>query len=96
VNDVSVQFTLNGAPKQALVPPNLLLVDFLRDREQLKGAKIGCSRGVCGACTVLIDGVPVAACSAFTFQVDGRSVLTVEGLAQGAEATAATGWSQRY
>lgn len=84
MNDVSVQFTLNGAPKQALVPPNLLLVDFLRDREQLKGAKIGCSRGVCGACTVLIDGVPVAACSAFTFQVDGRSVVTVEGLAQGA------------
>jgi carbon-monoxide dehydrogenase small subunit len=84
VSDVSIQFTLNGAPKQAVVPPNLLLVDFLRDSEQLKGAKIGCSRGVCGACTVLIDGVPVAACSAFTFQVDGRSVLTVEGLAQGA------------
>jgi carbon-monoxide dehydrogenase small subunit len=77
-----MRFTLNGAEKQATVAPNLLLVDFLRDSEQLKGAKIGCSRGVCGSCTVLIDGTPVAACSTFAFQVDGRNVVTVEGLSQ--------------
>lgn len=83
MNNVSIRFTLNGIDKQTSVAPNMLLVDFLRDNEQLKGAKIGCSRGVCGSCTVLIDGTPVAACSAFAFQADGRSVVTVEGLAQG-------------
>lgn len=83
MNDVDIRFTLNGVERQAAVAPNVLLVDFLRDSEQLKGAKIGCSRGVCGSCTVLIDGTPVAACSTFAFQADGRSVVTVEGLAQG-------------
>jgi carbon-monoxide dehydrogenase small subunit len=83
VSDISIQFTLNDVDRQAVVPANMLLVDFLREREQLKGAKIGCSRGVCGSCTVLIDGTPVAACSTFAFQANGRSVLTVEGLARG-------------
>jgi carbon-monoxide dehydrogenase small subunit len=83
VSDISIQFTLNGVGRQVVVPANMLLVDFLRDNEQLKGAKIGCSRGVCGSCTVLIDGTPVAACSTFAFQADGRSVFTVEGLARG-------------
>jgi aerobic-type carbon monoxide dehydrogenase small subunit (CoxS/CutS family) len=83
VTDLTIRFTLNDAEKQATVAPNLLLVDFLRDSEQLKGAKIGCSRGVCGSCTVLIDGTPVAACSTFAFQADGRKVVTVEGLSQG-------------
>jgi carbon-monoxide dehydrogenase small subunit len=83
VVDLIIRFTLNGAEKQSAVAPNMLLVDYLRDSEQLKGAKIGCSRGVCGSCTVLIDGRPVAACSTFAFQADGRSIVTVEGLAQG-------------
>ena len=83
MSDISIQFTLNDVDRQAVVPANMLLVDFLREREQLKGAKIGCSRGVCGSCTVLIDGTPVAACSTFAFQANGRSVLTVEGLARG-------------
>lgn len=83
MSDISIQFTLNGVGRQVVVPANMLLVDFLRDNEQLKGAKIGCSRGVCGSCTVLIDGTPVAACSTFAFQADGRSVFTVEGLARG-------------
>ena len=83
MSDISIRFTLNGVEKRAVVAPNMLLVDFLRDSEQLKGAKIGCSRGVCGSCTVLVDGTPVAACSSFAFQADGRSVVTVEGLAQG-------------
>lgn len=83
MRDISIRLTLNGVSKEVAVPPNMLLVDFLRDCEQLKGTKIGCSRGVCGSCTVLIDGMPVAACSTFAFQADGRSVVTVEGLAQG-------------
>lgn len=83
MSDVAIRYTLNGVEKRATVAPNMLLVDFLRDSEQLKGAKIGCSRGVCGSCTVLIDGTPVAACSTFAFQADGCSVVTIEGLAQG-------------
>ena len=82
MSDVGIRFSLNGVEKQVFVPPGLLLVDFLRDSEQLKGTKIGCSRGVCGSCTVLIDGTPVAACSTFAFQADGRAIVTVEGLAQ--------------
>ncbi|MGA7975184.1 MAG: (2Fe-2S)-binding protein [Pseudolabrys sp.] len=83
MSDIHINFTLNGVSKQAAVPPNMLLVDFLRDSQQLKGAKIGCSRGVCGSCTVLIDGRPVAACSAFAFQADRRAIVTVEGLGYG-------------
>lgn len=63
MSDIAIAFILNGTRKEAVVPPNILLVDYLRDIEHLKGAKIGCSRGVCGSCTVLIDGVPVASCS---------------------------------
>lgn len=80
MSDIAIAFTLNDTRKEAVVPPNILLVDYLRDIEQLKGAKIGCSRGVCGSCTVLIDGTPVASCSTFAFQVDGRTVTTIEGL----------------
>jgi aerobic carbon-monoxide dehydrogenase small subunit len=83
VNDIAISFDLNGERKQAAVAPNMLLVDYLRDHEQLKGAKIGCSRGVCGSCTVLINGTPVAACSKFAFQIDETKVTTVEGLADG-------------
>ena len=83
MSDIAISFELNGEKRRAAVAPNLLLVDYLRDHEQLKGAKIGCSRGVCGSCTVLVDGTPVAACSKFAFQIDQASVITVEGLAQG-------------
>lgn len=83
MSDIAITFDLNGERKHAIVAPNTLLVDYLREAEQLKGAKIGCSRGVCGSCTVLIDGVPVAACSKFAFQIDETSVVTIEGLAKG-------------
>jgi carbon-monoxide dehydrogenase small subunit len=83
VSDIAITFELNGERKRAAVKSNMLLVDYLRDHEQLKGAKIGCSRGVCGSCTVLIDGTPVAACSKFAFQIDAAKVTTVEGLANG-------------
>jgi carbon-monoxide dehydrogenase small subunit len=82
-DEIAISFDLNGERRQVYVAPNVLLVDYLRDHEQLKGAKIGCSRGVCGSCTVLIDGTPVASCSKFAFQIDKAKVTTVEGLANG-------------
>ena len=81
MSDIAIEFELNGENRYDVVAPNSVLVDYLRDGCQLKGAKIGCSRGVCGACTVLIDGRPVAGCSTFTFQIDGRHVTTIEGVA---------------
>ena len=83
MSEVAVELELNGQIHYGVVPANSVLVDYLRDTCGLKGARIGCSRGVCGACTVLIDGKPVAACSTFTFQVDGAKVTTIEGLAAG-------------
>ncbi len=58
-----------------------MLIDVLRDRLGLKGAKIGCDRGVCGACTILINGDPTAACSTFAWRADGARIVTIEGLA---------------
>jgi carbon-monoxide dehydrogenase small subunit len=73
-------FTLNGAPVSVTVPTNRTLADLLRDDMRLKGTRIACGRTVCGACTVLIDGVPRAACSAFAWEVDGATVTTIEGV----------------
>ena len=83
MNELAITFELNGERRSAIVAGKTLLIDYLRDSEQLKGAKIGCSRGVCGSCTVLIDGIPIAACSKFAFQIDGAAVTTIEGLANG-------------
>ncbi len=80
MNEMPIEFELNGKRHRDTVASNSVLIDYLRDRRHLKGAKIGCARGVCGACTVLIGDVPVAACSMFTFQIDGASVTTIEGL----------------
>jgi carbon-monoxide dehydrogenase small subunit len=57
------------------------LADLLRERFVLNGCKVGCDEGVCGACTVIVDGAPVSACNTFAFAVDGRTVVTIEGLA---------------
>jgi carbon-monoxide dehydrogenase small subunit len=65
------------------VRPEALLLDVLRDRLELKGARRSCDMQVCGACTVLVDGAPVSACTYLAVEVDGRAVLTVEGLADG-------------
>ena len=80
MTDIAIEYDLNGRICTDTVAPHSVLIDHLRDHCDLKGAKIGCSRGVCGACTVLIDGRPVAACSVFTFQIDGAAVTTIEGL----------------
>ena len=79
----SLAFTLNGRPLALEVPAHALLLDVLRDRLGLKGARRSCDVQVCGACTVLVGGAPVSACTYLAAEVDGREVLTVEGLADG-------------
>ena len=76
-----IAIEVNGATHELDVPPRLLLADLLRDRLALTGTKIGCAMGACGACTVLVDGAPVRSCLMFAVQAGGRSVRTVEGLA---------------
>ena len=76
----SIRFTLNGRPVEVDVRPEALLLDVLRDRLQLKGTKRSCDMQVCGACTVLVDGAPVSACTFLAVEVEGRDVLTIEGL----------------
>jgi len=79
---VTVHFTLNGEPTRIDAPPATRLADALRDRLRLTGTKIGCNAGDCGACTVLLDGKQVAACLTPLGQVEGRAVITVEGLSR--------------
>jgi carbon-monoxide dehydrogenase small subunit len=83
MSDVALRIEVNGSPHTVDVPTHLMLVDLLRDRLGLMGTRLACDQAVCGACTVLVDGAPVAACSTFAFQVDGRAVLTIEGLRGG-------------
>ena len=79
----SVAFRVNGQAVALDVPAHALLLDVLRDRLRLKGAKRSCDTQVCGACTVLVDGAPVSACTYLAVEVDGGEVSTVEGLADG-------------
>jgi carbon-monoxide dehydrogenase small subunit len=72
--------TINGVRRTMAVGTNVVLADLLRDMLGLKGCKIACDGGVCGACTVLVDGQPVASCSMFAFEIDGKQVTTIEGL----------------
>ena len=81
-SDVTLRLTLNGAACSATVPVERTAADLLRDDLRLTGTRIACSRGVCGACVALVDGVPAATCSMFAFQLDGCTVQTIEGLAQ--------------
>jgi aerobic carbon-monoxide dehydrogenase small subunit len=74
--------TVNGEPVEALVQPYETLLDALRERLELTGPKEGCGTGDCGACTVHLDGQPVASCLVLALQARGRSVLTIEGLAK--------------
>lgn len=81
-----ISFTLNGEPVRLAVPPARRLIDVLRHDLLLTGTKIGCEIGRCGACMVLVDGRPVNACLTMMYQLEGRRVTTIEGLAGGAEA----------
>jgi aerobic carbon-monoxide dehydrogenase small subunit len=77
--------TVNGEERSTEVESRLLLVHYLRGTLGLTGTHVGCDTTSCGACTVLLDGVPVKSCSVLAVQADGREITTVEGLAAGAE-----------
>ena len=79
--DVAVHVTVNGQERHAEVEPRLTLADFLRGHCQLTGTHLGCEHGVCGACSVLLDGEAVRACLVFAVQADGAEVTTIEGIA---------------
>ena len=79
--ELPVRMTVNGVVREATVEPRLTLADFLRERCHLTGTHLGCEHGVCGACTVLVDGAAVRACLMFAVQAEGADVTTVEGLA---------------
>ena len=76
-----VTIEVNGAVRKGGVPARLSLVDWLREELRLTGTHVGCEHGVCGACSVLLDGEPVRSCLIYAVQADGHRVTTVEGLA---------------
>lgn len=79
---MDVELIVNGEPVQASVEPRELLLDFLRNRLGLTGAKRSCAVQVCGTCTVLVDGSPVSSCCYLACEANGREVLTIEGFAR--------------
>ena len=79
-SEVSISVRVNGAVVDAVVPARRLLVDFLREDLRLTGTHVGCEQGICGACTVALDGEPVRSCIMLAAQADGSAVTTVEGL----------------
>jgi aerobic-type carbon monoxide dehydrogenase small subunit (CoxS/CutS family) len=78
---IPIRVTVNGRTYAEEVEPRLLLADFIRTRLGLTGTHVGCEHGVCGACTVRLDGVAVRSCLLFAVQTDGAEIVTVEGLA---------------
>lgn len=78
-----LHFTLNGEEKSLDIEPGISALELIRNTLDLKGTKEGCGIGECGACTIMVDGKAVNACLIFAAQLDGRSVLTVEGLSRG-------------
>jgi carbon-monoxide dehydrogenase small subunit len=82
---MEIELTVNGREVHASVEPQDLLLDFLRERLRLTGAKRSCDVQVCGTCTVLVDGGPVSACTYLAVEAHGHEVLTIEGFAETAE-----------
>ena len=80
MTDMEIAVTVNGTVHRAHVPPRLTLLDFLRDTLRQTGTHIGCEHGICGACSVIFDSVPIRSCLMFAVQAHGHEVLTVEGL----------------
>jgi carbon-monoxide dehydrogenase small subunit len=81
IKPVTITLHVNGQERRTAIEPRTTLVDALRDNLGLVGTHVGCEHGVCGACTVLLDGRPVRSCCIFAVQVDGQAITTVEGLA---------------
>jgi aerobic-type carbon monoxide dehydrogenase small subunit (CoxS/CutS family) len=77
--------SVNGVPRSAEVPPRLTLADFLREDLDLTATHLGCEQGVCGACTVLVDGETARSCILLAVQADGAEITTLEGVARGNE-----------
>ena len=77
---VEISVKVNGKQRKATVAPRLLLSDFIRQNLNLPGTHVGCEHGVCGTCTILVDGAPARACLMFAVQVDGSEITTVEAL----------------
>jgi aerobic-type carbon monoxide dehydrogenase small subunit (CoxS/CutS family) len=84
---IEVTFTVNGKPVAVKVEPRTSLADCLRDTLRLTGTHLGCEHGVCGACTVIVDGAAVRSCLMLTVQAEGSEIVTVEGLSQEEELT---------
>src|SRR5512143_3412857 len=82
---LSIEATINGQRKEFMLQPHRTLLEFLRDDLKLKGAVEGCSVGVCGSCTVLIDGRPVSSCLTLASNIEGKEVTTIEGLSENGE-----------
>jgi len=82
MNQTKMSIKVNGVSHDLQLEPRTLLIDILRDKLKLKGVHRGCSEGECGACTVLLNGVPILSCITLAIQADGGEVLTVEGLAE--------------
>ena len=80
-----LKLTVNGEPYEVLIEPRTTLLGLIRDHLELTGTKEGCSEGMCGACTVLVDGKAVKSCLVLALQVQGKKVTTIEGLAQGGQ-----------
>lgn len=78
-----ITFIVNEEPMEAMVEDHMTLLDFIRDELELTGTKKGCEEGECGACTVMLDGQPVNSCLCLARELDGHTLLTVEGIAKG-------------
>jgi len=77
-----IRISVNGIERSLVVEPRMTLLEVVREELGLTGAKLGCDIQVCGACTLLLDGKPVSACSVLALDADGREVLTIEGLSR--------------
>jgi carbon-monoxide dehydrogenase small subunit len=80
-----IRLTVNGKQREGVAEPRKTLADFLREDLRLTGTHLGCEHGVCGACTILLDGEAVRSCLLFAVQVDGSEIMTIEGLERDGE-----------
>jgi carbon-monoxide dehydrogenase small subunit len=81
---LAITLTVNGVRRTLAAPANTILSDLLREQLDYTSVKIGCDQGLCGACTILLDGMPAIACTMFAFEADGKAITTIEGLTNSA------------